>query len=603
MKNISFRDVFAGKKRTSLGRANAKAGEIVVAFSIHARHLGRLSADQRSARLATAFRNPAHHARGNIDIELPAREIVEEEKRLCPLNRHVVRAHRDKIDTDRVVKAGLDGKLEFCAHAVIRRNEDGVAETGLLQVEEPPEPAQRGRGSRAGCCLRERLDSLDKRLARVDVHACRRIGAVQFSSHATCRETIVSRPAKTCGVSAHDLKRGYHLARILRKRHRPDERGVQSMATTDAAKTFAGAMAAALVLVTPAFAQQKLPSLFTVANVSAAAEAVNAVEAKKLATQSAETHAFRLLISRLADYRSAPRIPDLPPEQIERLVSDIDVHGEGVSGTSYVATFGVTFSERAIVGLLRQHGVTPIVDRGPEILIVPVFVEDGTAKTTDRNPWRNALAGLDLAHTHVPAKLAPTRGDLTAAIAKAYFANPASGLETLKSQYKTPRILVALAELDGGDSLTVKLVGSDALGLFSLQRKVKARDGIDEAALQSAARLAFETIQERWKLTHGSPAVVTAAARSHDSDEATPVGELVPVQATAEFSGLKEWQAIRTRLQNVPGVQHWDLRSVNPRSAEIGFDFPGGPERLAEMAGAHGLSVENGPDGLVIKGR
>ena len=376
------------------------------------------------------------------------------------------------------------------------------------------------------------------------------------------------------------------------------------MATTNAARTFAGAMAMALFLCASAYAQQKAPSLFTVANVSAAAEAVNAVEAKKLATQSAETHAFRLLISRLVDYRSVTRIPDLPAEQIERLVSDIDVRGEGVSGTSYVATFGVTFSERAIVGLLRQHGVTPIVDRGPEILIVPVFVEDGAAKTTDRNPWRNALAGLDLAHTHVPAKLAPTRGDLTAAIAKAYFANPASGMETLKLQYKTPQIVVALAEPDGGgDSLTVKLVGSDALGLFFLQRKVKAKEGIDEATLQSAARLAFETVQERWKLTRGSPAAATAAARSHDSDEASPAGELVPVEVTAEFFGLKEWQAIRTRLQSVPGVQHWDLRSVNPRSAEIGFDFPGGPERLAEMAEARGLSVENGPEGLIVKGR
>jgi hypothetical protein len=363
-------------------------------------------------------------------------------------------------------------------------------------------------------------------------------------------------------------------------------------------------MATVLFLWAPAYAQQKAPSLFTVANVNAAAEAANAVEAKKLATQSAETHAFHLLISRVADYRSVTRIPDLPAEQIERLVSDIEVRGEGVSGTSYVATFGVTFSERAIVGLLRQHGVTPIVDRGPEILIVPVFVEDGAAMTTDRNPWRNALAGLDLAHTHVPAKLAPTRGDLTAAIAKAYFANPASGMETLKLQYKTPQIVVALAEPDGGgDSLTVKLVGSDALGLFLLQRKVKAKDGIDEATLQSAARLTFETVQERWKLTRGSAAVATAAARSYDSDEVSPAGELVSVQVTAEYSGLKEWQAIRTRLQSVPGVQHWDLRSVNPRSAEIGFDFPGGPERLAEMAEARGLSVENGPEGLVVKSR
>ena len=378
------------------------------------------------------------------------------------------------------------------------------------------------------------------------------------------------------------------------------------MARTDAAKTFAGAMALVLALCAPAFAQQRLPSLFTVANVKAAAEAANAVEAKKLATQSAETHAFRLLVSRLTDIKSGSRIPDLPAEQLERLVSDIDVRGEGVSGTSYVATFGVNFSERSVAGLLRQYGVHSIVDRGPEILIIPVFVEDGSAKSSDRNPWRNALADLDLAHAPVPGKLAPTRGDLSAAIAKTYFANPAAGVDTLKAQYKTTQILMAVAELDGGgDSLTVKLVGSDAVGLFSLQREVKAKDGIDEGAFESAARLAFETVQERWKITRGSPAVATAAvASSHESSETPPpAGDLVSVQVTAEFSGLKEWQVIRSRLQSIPGVQHWDLRSVNPRSAEIGFDFPGGPERLAEIAGARGLSVESGPEGLIVRSR
>ncbi len=377
------------------------------------------------------------------------------------------------------------------------------------------------------------------------------------------------------------------------------------MATTDRAKIFAGAMAMALFLCAPVNAQQRAPSLFTVANVNAAAEADNAVEAKKLATQSAESRALRWLVSRLADYRSAGRIRNLPPEQIERLVANIDVRGEGVSGTSYVATFGVTFSERGVGSLLRQYGITPIVDRGPEILIVPVFVEDGATKGSDRNPWRNALASLDLSHAQVPAKLAPTRGDLTAAIAKAYFANPASGADTLKSQYKTPQVLLALAELDG-DSLTVKLIGSDALGVFSLERKVQPKSGVDEAALQSAARLAFETVQERWKLTRGSSAVVTAVSRSPEAAEEAappPSGDLQPVQVTAEFSGLKEWQAIRARLQGMPGVQHWELRSVNPRSAEIGLDYPGGPARLAEMAGARGLSVESGPEGLIIRGR
>lgn len=374
-----------------------------------------------------------------------------------------------------------------------------------------------------------------------------------------------------------------------------------------AAKIFTGALAAVLAFAAPGFAQQqRQASVFTVANVKAQAEAANAVEAKKLATQSAETRAFQELVSRLTDIKAGARIPALAPEEVERLVSDIDVRGEGVSGTSYIATFGVTFSERAIVSLLRRYGASPVADRGPEILIIPVYVEDGAAKTTDRNPWRAALAGLDLTHALVPAKIAPVRGDITAALANAYTANPAASLETLKSQYQTTQILFALAGLDGnGDSLTLKLFGSDALGPFSLQRTIKAKEGVDDTVVQEAARLAFETVQERWKLTRGSAPAVSAEANA-GAGEALHVASgsgLVAVQVTAQFSGLKEWQAIRTRLQSVPGVQNWDLRSVNPRSAEIGFNFPGGAERLAAMAAGQGLSVENGPDGLIVRTR
>ncbi len=378
------------------------------------------------------------------------------------------------------------------------------------------------------------------------------------------------------------------------------------MAWIGAARFLIPALAAIGLLSAPACAQ-KGQSLFTIANITAEAEAGDSVEAKRLATRTAETRAFRLLVARLTDFRAAPRIPDLPAEEVERLVSDIQIRGEGVTGTSYVATFGVTFSERAINALLARHGVIPILDRGPEILIVPVFVQDGTAQAGDRNPWRSALLELDLTHALVPAKVAPVRGDLTAAIANSYTTNASAGVETLKAQYHTSQIVLAVASTGGGSNvLTLKLAGSDAMGLFSLQRKVTDGDSADEPLMRAAARLAFDTLQERWKLTRDLFAQAepgTATSPGTPANAGYMSGEVSSVQITAEFSGLKEWQAIRTRLQNLPGVQNWDLKSVNPRSAIVSFDFPGGAGRLTAMAGAQGLAVENGPDGLIIKTR
>jgi hypothetical protein len=383
------------------------------------------------------------------------------------------------------------------------------------------------------------------------------------------------------------------------------------MACIGTAKLLIRMLTAALLCASPAALAQKGPSPFTVANVTVEAQAADSVEAKRAATQTAETRAFRTLVSRLTDFRAAPRIPDMQPPEIERLVSDIQVRGEGVTGTSYIATFGVTFSERAITALFSRHGVIPILDRGPEILIVPVYIEDGTARTGDRNPWRNALLELDLTHALVPAKVAPVRQDITAAIANTYTTNASAGVEALKTQHHASQVVLAVASTGGGsDILTLKLAGTDAMGLFSLQRNVKASDSADEPLMRAAARLAFETVQERWKLTRDSFVQGTAAGEAGAgpgsgtgtaSGAGYITGETASILLTAQFSGLKEWQTIRSRLQNLPGVQNWDLKSVNPRSATISFDFPGGAGRLTAMAGAHGLAVENGPDGLIVK--
>ncbi len=372
------------------------------------------------------------------------------------------------------------------------------------------------------------------------------------------------------------------------------------MASIGAAKFLL--LPAMLLLSAPALAQ-KSQSVFTVANVKSEAEATDSVEAKRLATQAAEMRAFRLLVSRLTDFRAQSSIPDLPAEEVERLVSDIEIRGEGVTGTTYAATFGVTFSERAAQALFARYRVIPILDRGPEILIVPVYVEDGTARAGDRNPWRDALNGLDRAHALVPAKVAPVRSDLTAAIANSYIANPSAGVETLKNQYRTTQVVLAVAVAGGSaGGMTLKLAGSDALGLFSLQQKVKGEDSADEPLIQAAARLAFETVQQRWKLTRNSFVQAEAGAAPAAGAGFTS-GEVSSVQITAQFSGLKEWQAIRTRLQNLPGIQNWDLRSLNPRNAIVSFDFPGGASRLSAIAAAQGLAVESAPDGLIVKTR
>ena len=82
------------------------------------------------------------------DVELAGGEIVEEEQRLGALHDDVVDAHRDEVDADRRVDAGVDGDLELGADAVIGGDQHRIDETGRLEVEQAAKAADFGIGAR-----------------------------------------------------------------------------------------------------------------------------------------------------------------------------------------------------------------------------------------------------------------------------------------------------------------------------------------------------------------------------------------------------------------------------------------------------------------------
>ena len=53
--DVARRDLLAGQRLGPVDRADAEAGEVIVAGGIHARHFRRLAADQRAAGLAAAL--------------------------------------------------------------------------------------------------------------------------------------------------------------------------------------------------------------------------------------------------------------------------------------------------------------------------------------------------------------------------------------------------------------------------------------------------------------------------------------------------------------------------------------------------------------------
>ena len=157
--------------RVALHRAHGEPGKIVVARRVHARHLGRLAAHQRAAGLAAAFGNARDDGAAGIHVQLAGGEIIEEQQRLGALDDQIVDAHGDQIDADRVVLAGGDGDFQLGADPVGGGDQDGIAETRGLQIEQRAEAAEAGRGAAARRAGGQRLDRLNQSRSRIDIDA------------------------------------------------------------------------------------------------------------------------------------------------------------------------------------------------------------------------------------------------------------------------------------------------------------------------------------------------------------------------------------------------------------------------------------------------
>ena len=156
-------------------RADAEAGQVVFAGRIHVGHLGGLAADQRATGQFATARDAADHADRGIDIELAGGEIVEEEQRLGTLHQHVVDAHGDQIDADRVVAIEHLRQFQLGADAIGAGHQHRLP-VAAGQFEQRAESAESGHDFLAERARNQRFDALDDFLAGIDVHAGGAVG-------------------------------------------------------------------------------------------------------------------------------------------------------------------------------------------------------------------------------------------------------------------------------------------------------------------------------------------------------------------------------------------------------------------------------------------
>jgi hypothetical protein len=183
---------------------------------------------------------------------------------------------------------------------------------------------------------------------------------------------------------------------------------------------------------------------------------------------------------------------------------------------------------------------------------------------------------------------------------RAVLAGDAGSLASVQGDYGTAPLIIAVGQaVDGGQFIT-RLAGTDGVGRINYGRSDALNGTSPKAVAKDAASFAYAVIEDRWKATRGERARYEPGM----PPKAAPQGEPARlVKAVVQFGGLKEWQQIRGRLVQVPGVRDLEVNSLSARTASITFDYAGSLGRLQKVLADSGFSFENGEENFVLKVR
>ena len=140
--HVAGSDALGARNRVALGKPDGEAGDIVFAGPVESRHLRRFAADQTHAGEPASASDPFNQRQRDGALELAGRDVVEKEQRTRGMAHDVVHAHRNAIDTDRVVAPGQKRDFKLGPDTVGSRHQHRRAHrTRAVERDHRAEPA------------------------------------------------------------------------------------------------------------------------------------------------------------------------------------------------------------------------------------------------------------------------------------------------------------------------------------------------------------------------------------------------------------------------------------------------------------------------------
>jgi hypothetical protein len=333
---------------------------------------------------------------------------------------------------------------------------------------------------------------------------------------------------------------------------------------------------------TPAVAApSQTQSLFSVGGVRVDVTAANAAEAQRQAFANAQRIAFERLVQRLttAEELSARGMPRPEAAVLDRMVRSTVIEDARRSDNRYIGRLTVAFDPVQVRATLRSAGFVSLNEtRAAPILVVPLAPGATPALAAG---WRAAFEQGGFSGEMAPVSLTPA----TLVVSAPDWAPVAASAEAAGAAAATFALLRASAS-----TLTAELIEIGPNGERRERGQVSVPAAGGEAALPAnLARLA-SAANDR----------LQTEARARAPGPATPRQRL---QVSALFSDQAQWLRVKSGLESAAATAISEVRieAVGRNGALVSFAFAGDQEQLGRDLRRAGLSLQNGPQGPVLR--
>ena len=228
---------------------------------------------------------------------------------------------------------------------------------------------------------------------------------------------------------------------------------------------------------------------------------------------------------------------------------------------------------------LESHGTGYVNNVSEPVLLLPVYTDGKSIVFAEgENPWLQYLIGLKMPASVLPLVI-PTGDEEDAEYTAALLGGryDREQIENLKKRYGVSRIVVAeMQEYEGvkGASFSLYDLTEEGLGDDSFNFTVSGKSSSDKIKEK-----AFDTIHKKLEQEWKKDNVVYFS-------EASVITVLMPL------SDVSEWVKIKEILDKMPIVEHYDLKAMKKDRLQVTITFGRSVDRLVELMGAKGLSLE-----------